>query len=219
MFWQINPQAPLSVREAADRFCQWNCGPRSPPQEQAYQNLSRGFARLGGNMDFDFVFKVFNDFDALFFSGVLRHRVHLLYFVPTGKWHQFEEHLGVTMEPYTLGPHQARILVGLNKIIQEEEAGTRRDREVNTPLATLLHEMVHAYLSLMTAAQDLEPVPAHLVHPRSRRPCHLDAHGESFWRCVNAIQRNLKHVNVDLFSQGEEFFQYLRDTRIGRGPR
>lgn len=81
MFWEIGLRPPLTLRQAADSFCLWNAHLR-PVQHQAKERLRHAFARSRGVCDWDLAFKTFNDWDVLFFGGVLRHRVHLKFYAP-----------------------------------------------------------------------------------------------------------------------------------------
>ncbi|KAI9703855.1 MAG: hypothetical protein M1836_007627 [Candelina mexicana] len=129
----------------------------------------------------DIAIKAFNDLDKIFFMGTLRGNVYLRWSdkfdTTAAAW------LGVTQPPSDASP---RIMIQLSTTTLKSRLCSLRD-----VWATLLHEMIHAYLRLMVS-------PENLYDEDPRMP---PGHGPCFQACLNALQSrigNPKYIKLDV---------------------
>ena len=137
---------------AQERFDEASCG-----IHQLLWNFGRSWF-----WDPDIIFRAFNDLDVLFFNGVLYHRVYL-------RWIQNcpEGDIAETKGPLIFIRPRIRMTLFLDSI---------QGATLSELVGHLLHEMLHAYLMILTGGDDQEG---------GRRQYH----GPCFRKCADAIAR------------------------------
>lgn len=112
----------------------------------------------------DIVFKVFNDLDIMFFNGVLYHRIYL-------RWveHTPRGEIAETRGPIPFVRPRTRMTLYWDSIRGAHAT-------LSTLLGHLLHEMLHAYLMILTRGDDEEGG-------------RHEYHGSCFRKCADAIAR------------------------------
>ena len=178
--WRVYPQRGLRIKEAAAGFVRYmenesNCHSWTREEyDKAGQRLWSFFEAKGKGRSrswhCDIVFKIFNDLDTCFFNMELCRRVYL-------RWVQYPsdtEMLAVT-EPPSRSCRRVRITLYYATLCGGQPP-------LFHVLGCLIHEMLHAYLMIMTLGQDQE-------YNMYSQPCY---HGPSFVKCATVLDRIYK---------------------------
>ena len=141
-------------------------GPLSDAQKAAVKRLNdlREAKRWGP----DIIFKIFNDLDLLLFRGKLRGNVYLRWDNTSGPE---SKTLGSTLYS-KITNNRCRITMGFAN-------ATKATVGLRDVLSTLIHEMVHAYLMILTRDDE---------GPSDKA---TDGHGNSFIKCSKAVMKRL----------------------------
>ncbi|KAI9679229.1 MAG: hypothetical protein M1817_005248 [Caeruleum heppii] len=162
----------LSMNEAARMMEEIGASALTPAQHAAVDRLQA--LEQVGSYGGDIIFKTFNDLDLVFFRGSLRGNVNLAW-TDIGP-HDRDRSAGVTRDSR---PPQ-RVRIELNEFVLKIPRAGLRD-----VWATLLHEMVHAYLMVVCGPRmesDDAPRPGQRPVPR---------HGQYFSRSLKAVRHRL----------------------------
>ena len=126
----------------------------------------------------DIIFAVFNDLDIMFFNGVLYHRVYLRWeeYCPAGD-------IAITKGPFPIIRPRMRTTLYWKSV-------RRANATLSTLLGHLLHEMLHAYLMILTGGGDAEGG-------------HGEYHGSCYRRCAHAIARSF-HGEISVMEDDED---------------
>lgn len=184
--------------EATSLLQQANDGPLSDAQKAAVQRLND--MQTAPRWGLDTIFKIFNDLDLLLFRRKLKGNVYL-------RWDNEDEDmngpdsscLGITTY---FGPHGPRCRIELS--MYHSTLATVGLRDV---LSTLVHEMVHAYLVVVTN-QD--------AGDSDRRTA---MHGNSFNKCGKAVLKRLGAGFKDILDCPDIWSRRVRDPRWRSGFR
>ena len=165
----------LTLEEALARFVHFSFAPlHTKEQLDALQRL-QDLKHL--TCEPDVIFKIFDDFDTVFFDGQLHGNVCLEY---------FETFLGG--EACTNGADEwsNRVSILLNVL-----SFTLGDATLHDVITNLMHEMVHAYLRV-------------LCEPHADDSSDKFGHGYVFWVCIDALEYKLGGAGYANFENGME---------------
>ncbi|KAI9667731.1 MAG: hypothetical protein M1821_000548 [Bathelium mastoideum] len=178
--WRPYPRRALGVEEAAAGFVRYMKNDtycHAWTQEEFHsawyrlctflEEKDKGRSRT---WHWDIVFKIFNDLDICFFNMELCRRVHLTWNFRTD---------GPGFQAETVPPSRSCRRV---QIILYRANLCKGNPPLFYVLGALIHEMLHAYLLIMTLANDHE-------YNMRGEPCY---HGPSFVRCANILNRIYK---------------------------
>ena len=183
--WRPFPQRALNIEEATagfvryiknDQYCHsWTREEFGGANRRRKELLEYQGARRSNDWEADIIFKIFDDLDICFFNMELCRRVHL-------RWKAYPRGGNVYAKTEPPSEKCNRVQITLYyKVIRKD------NHSFFFLLEKLLHEMLHAYLLIMTAGEDYE-------YNMSAQP---RAHGPCFAKCANILTKIHKgKVNI-----------------------
>ncbi|EON66528.1 hypothetical protein W97_05773 [Coniosporium apollinis CBS 100218] len=181
---------PVQMRQAISGFQALHSVQRTEAAAAALRRIKALVIRT--NLGRDVVFKCFNDFDKALFGGVLRNRILLRWKHPPTPDAEYSDMLARSR----LHPRQERVIILLNS---GKLSGSSKEL-----WGALLHELVHAYLEILTG-QGLS----------DRCQAQPTRHPRVYWNMLDMIDYALGGV-IQLNAFDREQINHLRHEREER---
>ena len=149
--WRQRP-LPVSLSQAHDVLADALTRTTTVSQTAAHARLADLYPQTE-SIGRDYVYHAFNDLDEVLFGGALKHRVYLQW-SDTEQTNRTGVSTGYCAAPWSNPLRIARVSIILDNKYAWFDSGLLRKVSAGFVWAQLIHEMLHAYLMIMTGVWD-----------------------------------------------------------------